>query len=602
MRIGKKSRGIRVLGVLRTASILTKTIAIVALALIVLTSVLLVFTNNRERNIFYDSIENQHRIFENRMNESLSDLKSIHSELGTTLKVGDPKLNRISDVLSLVTQNERISNAYIMDSEIKDAPDGSRVSRLIALNNEIQASGALTNLDEYPSYPIFEDAVNRIDADGGVARTDVYDDGGVQFISTMSKIKDSDGTVLGIFAIDFDYSGIASTLRTNALTLACVGFGLSLLMLISVGVALGFQLKPIKGLVRFSEQVTSGDLTGRMVVTRQDELGVLQETFNTMVTQLNVLVLRLKDSAALVTDSSVLLSSKSKESTYEVTNISSEIERLSVFTEAQLRGTSETARAITDIASGISKIASSASLASTSSSRSLDLAQQGVSVVEEAVSIMNQVKSNANETGKRTQVLLEEYSKVKDISAIISQVADSTNLLSLNASIEAARAGDSGRGFAVVADEIRKLATQVSSHAKSIADIVYSLSGEAVATAEVASQGVVTAERGSVAVARANDLFVRIIQDVEEATSQIKGLSVFAEDMSANTEEITSFAMNNEQNSRSVSDASNSILDSVGLNASISTDISNLSVRLSDAVSIIENNIRVFKVQSEDVA
>lgn len=592
------SRAARWLSAVRSTSILVKITLVVSLAVALLTTALLGFTQEREESIFYQSIESQHTIFANRINESLPTIEKISSELDHGLKADDPKLHDISNILSQLTKNTRVSNAYLMDKEIKTAADGSHVSRLIALNNEVLEAKIAENLGEYASYPTFEAAVNRLKANGTFARTDVYDDGGTNYVSTLTYVKNEKGDVLGIFVTDFDYSQIESTLHQNLIRLGLIGYGISLLVIAAVAFALYLQLRPVRKLAHFAAQVAAGDLSDKLDVTRKDELGRLQESFNHMVDNLNRTVAELQTSVSLVTGSSRLLTEKSQEGFNETGKISSAMQELTEITSSHLQGSIETGLAINEIAEGVSRIADSSMVAAESSAQSYKLAQQGVGAVDSAVQYMTKVESNASQLESLVEHQNDKLTQVQGISRAISEVADATNLLSLNASIEAARAGDSGRGFAVVAGEIRTLATKVGVLSKEINEIVVEVFNDAANVAGVAKEGAAVAASGTLAVHRASDLFAQISAGVQGVVSQIEEVSAAAEQMSANAEQISSYADSNQQSSRALADASQQIMVSVERNTNVIKDISDSSVSLDTAVATIQGNIAVFRVSS----
>ena len=219
--------------------------------------------------------------------------------------------------------------------------------------------------------------------------------------------------------------------------------------------------RPLQETLAVVDRIASGDLSHNMIVTRKDELGVLQQGIQRMGTTLRELIGGIRDS---------------------VTQIASAAEELSAVTEQTSAGvnsqkveTDQVATAMHEMSATVQEVARNAEQASVAASAADQQARDGDKVVGEAIA---QIERLASEVGRSTDamnLLEQESNKIGKVMDVIKAVAEQTNLLALNAAIEAARAGEAGRGFAVVADEVRGLAQRTQQSTEEIEGLVAGL-------------------------------------------------------------------------------------------------------------------------------
>jgi len=219
--------------------------------------------------------------------------------------------------------------------------------------------------------------------------------------------------------------------------------------------------RPLQDTLLVVERIASGDLSHNLVVTRRDEIGELQQGIQRMGSTLRDLISGIRDG---------------------VTQIASAAEELSAVTEQTSAGvnsqkveTDQVATAMNEMSATVQEVARNAEQASMAASAADTEARAGDKVVGEAVAQIERLAAEVGRSADAMTLLEQESDKIGKVMDVIKAVAEQTNLLALNAAIEAARAGEAGRGFAVVADEVRGLAQRTQQSTEEIENLVSGL-------------------------------------------------------------------------------------------------------------------------------
>ncbi|NRF96069.1 methyl-accepting chemotaxis protein [Paenibacillus frigoriresistens] len=314
--------------------------------------------------------------------------------------------------------------------------------------------------------------------------------------------------------------------------------------------------KPLVMVTNTIGKVAKGDLTVEPLrVKSKDEIAILAHSCNEMVTNLRELI-----SGTLNTAQSVAAASQ---------QISASTEEIASGSTSQANAAQMMSELFNELSTAINSVALSAEQASELSNKTMDIAKDGGKVVSTSIDGMNQI----NEQMSR---LKEDSNKIGEIIEVIDDIAEQTNLLALNAAIEAARAGEQGRGFAVVADEVRKLAERSSGATKQITVIIKGIQENTQQSVKAVGEGVALSQKSG-------EAFDNIITMVNESAQRVTEIAAASEEQAAQSSEvlisIESISASTEESAASSEET-----------ASTAQSLAQLAEELNSAVAIFKIN------------
>lgn len=371
--------------------------------------------------------------------------------------------------------------------------------------------------------------------------------------------------------IDDDLKNADSSLKSSVKIGEYTNIIVSVIAII-IGLFLGRYLSnkivvPVKEIVRQSKRVAAGDLSIKeIVVNTKDEIKELADAFNKMVVNVRNAMHEIISNTEMVATTGGQLSTNAEQvsqATQQVANaiqevakgasnqagyisksmetikqVGTAIQQISTGAQEQANNIQLTAEMVGQVAHSIQDVAASAQTVAESAERTTKAADQGENAVNLTIKGMEGIKDKVFESANKIRELGEHSQQIGEIIQVIDDIAEQTNLLALNAAIEAARAGEHGKGFAVVADEVRKLAERSGKATKEIADLITNiqkLTSEAVTAME---QGTSEVEQGSKLALDAGNALKEILNTVDETYRQVQNISAAAEQISASSQEV----------------------------------------------------------------
>lgn len=326
------------------------------------------------------------------------------------------------------------------------------------------------------------------------------------------------------------YADGIKSLESNSFKLK---IALTLAALLACGFGIGFSfviIRQILGSVgavnEVAKKASGGDLSKEAPIYSKDEIGEMAASFNQMIRSLREMVGRVNSATVTVTDGS-------KELSQTVQNINERIGEQSNRASQAAASSTEMSQTVIDVARNASNIAASATEA-------MKTAREGKEIVDGTVNEVQEIASTVSGLSGAMSSLGDRSKQIGEILNVIRDIAEQTNLLALNAAIEAARAGEQGRGFAVVADEVKKLAERTAKSTVEIGTIINTVQQETESAAQAMKESLERVYRGADLSRQAGESLARIVSSVNDLQGMVQQIASSTEEMSAVAEGINS--------------------------------------------------------------
>ncbi|CAG0957873.1 methyl-accepting chemotaxis protein [Geobacter sp.] len=317
---------------------------------------------------------------------------------------------------------------------------------------------------------------------------------------------------------------VLSLTRTQILITVFIVAALLLTCLIATALRVGSSLRMIVDRLRDIAE-GDGDLTKRIELSSQDEFGELAACFNAFVEKLHGIIFEVTQNTLQVAAASYQLQATAEQMAHGAEEAASQ--------------SGAVASASEELAASTFEIASNCGTVAESTRNANDTATVGATVIQNTVAIMERIAERVRDSARTVESLGVRGTQIGEIISTIEDIADQTNLLALNAAIEAARAGEQGRGFAVVADEVRALAERTSRATREISQMIKGVQEETRGAVATMEQGVREVEKGTVEASRSGDAVREILELFRSLDTQVGEIATTADDQTRTTADIS---------------------------------------------------------------
>ncbi len=328
--------------------------------------------------------------------------------------------------------------------------------------------------------------------------------------------------VFGVGSYEEEFLRGAQSIRNAALV--CSGIA----VLLAAAAALGFARsigRPVEVLSRAFRDLAHGNLTAEVSLRRRDELGALADAYREMQAGLAGLIRTVTEAAGTVAG--------------EAQQISASSQQVAAGAENQSDKAAEVATAIEEVSSTVLEVSRNAQDVAENARRMSETARDGEGVLTESLSRMEGIAQMVEGLAATIHSLGEKTDAIGTVIRVINDIADQTNLLALNAAIEAARAGEHGRGFAVVADEVRKLAEKTTRATKEVEDTIQAIQAESRQAVRATAEGKAQADEAQEVFHRTGQAFQGILDRVTEVSQMVSQIAVAAGQQSTAVEQMS---------------------------------------------------------------
>ena len=371
------------------------------------------------------------------------------------------------------------------------------------------------------------------------------------------------GWIIGSGIYIDDITAEMSQVRKKVLAGAAV---LCIVIILSALLLAHIITKPLKLGVSFANKMAEGDFTiADLQIKSNDEASLMSIALNKTKNQLGNL---LNTAMGNVASNASQVASASEE-------LSATVQQMTARIDEQTNKSEQVATAATEMSQTVIDIAKNASGISTSADDTLKIVQNGQEVVRQAIDEVRHISTNVIQSSEIITSLGERSKQIVAIVDVIKDIADQTNLLALNAAIEAARAGEQGRGFAVVADEVRKLADKTAKATAEVGTMITAIRDETSKAVAAMTQSQSSVDKGVSLSAEAGDALHMILKSMQSLQSMVQQIASATEEMSSVSEHISMDIEVVASTSKETSSGAREI-------ASASTNLARLSADLQD--------------------
>ncbi|MFJ7737392.1 methyl-accepting chemotaxis protein [Lysinibacillus sp. NPDC097287] len=398
-------------------------------------------------------------------------------------------------------------------------------------------------------------------------------------------------------SIDVAGDALIATGKSTQITGIAVGVAIVLFSIIIALTSAKVISKPIIAVTNRMQHIAKGDLSEPTLATKgRDEIGQLTEATNSMSETMHHLLKHIQTVSNDVASHSEELMQSATEVKAGTDQIVVTVTEIANGTEIQASNASDVATTVTDFTTKVTDVNTSSKDVNQYSHEVMNLTEEGRGLMEASTKQMMIIDTIVKDAVVKVDELSKQTQEISTLVSVIHNIADQTNLLALNAAIEAARAGEHGKGFAVVADEVRKLAEQVSVSVGDITSIVQKIQKDSVIVTTSLENGYGEVEKGTTQIASTSKTFTHIAEAVYSMSSRIVDMSEKLEDVVQNTmtinKSVDEIAAVTEQSASGIQETSATVQQA----SSSMDEITSSAVNLAVMAEGLNETVRKFKL------
>ena len=523
--------------------------------------ILMGYNNNRMNSVVdsFNHVINQNIKSINLVNNVKSDLANE----GLYLR-GFIIDNNTSNKQKVLVYQEKLTKSV---DELQKYADSKKMKDYSAMMNDLMSnySKVITNIIQLKESGKSDEAVSQL-ASAESSNHDM-----MMMIASAEKYQQEE-----LNAAQDNVDHIAQVAKLFAIIIAIIGMITALLFINQVRRVI---VKPLLQVVEGAKKIASGDLLQEdITIKSKDEIAVLATSFNEMKKNLQTVINHISVGSRQLSSSIEELAASTEEISNAADEVSNNVEETSQGAIDSAEIAKDAVNAMHETSTGVQRIAEASQSLFEQAKRATELADNGGKILQVAKGQVQLISESTNQTNELIIRLKKQATEIQVMTKAITDISEQTNLLALNAAIEAARAGEHGKGFAVVADEVRKLAVESKNSAKKIVNLTNTIQGDTEVVAKSVVNSLKNVEDGVYVITNASDAFGHIVNSVEEMTSRLEDVTTTSEQLSAASEEVTA----------SVEEISNHSQIATQSTSNISSSVEEQNATLQEVNSVVQ--------------
>ncbi|RKD93492.1 methyl-accepting chemotaxis protein [Halopiger aswanensis] len=349
------------------------------------------------------------------------------------------------------------------------------------------------------------------------------------------------------------------------------------------------------------EAAADGDLTRRLETASESQaMAEIGQAFNEMLTDIEAMVVRIQTVAAQVDEKSSEVTASTEEIRASSGEVAESIEEISAGAETQNEKLTTAAAEMSDLSATVEEIASSSNTVAEQADQAAERGEEGKTAASDAVEQMDQIESKAVDTAEEMATLQEEVERIGEVVELIDQIAEETNMLALNASIEAATAGEAGDGFAVVANEVKSLAEETAEATEEVEDLVETVEASTESVADDMFEMRDGIEDGRETIDRTVDTLESIVDSIDDANAGIQSINDATDDQADSAQEVSSMVDDIAAVSEQTADEAQNVSAAAEEQTSAISQISDSAESLSERAQELQSLTAHFETEADD--